>query len=170
MEQFSWKRLGDITLGRPNLGMNTRVEMYRLMQYSMRDILGETYGDEAACRLFKKAGKQSGVAFCTEVLDKSLPLNGFIAQLNAKFLEYGIGIMRVEKLDATNLSLTVTISEDLDCSGLPVTNFTVCDFDEGFFEGIFEVYTGNMYIVREIDCWCTGDRTCRFSINPLPHE
>jgi predicted hydrocarbon binding protein len=170
MEQFSWNRLGDIALGRPNLGMNTRVEMYRLMQYSMRNVLGETYGDDVASSLFKKAGKLSGLAFCYEVLDKSLPVNEFIAQVHAKFLEYSIGILRVEKLDPVRLSLIVTNSEDLDCSGLPVTNSTVCDFDEGFLEGIFEVYTGNEYTVKEIDCWCTGDRTCRFSINRMTHE
>lgn len=157
-------------MGRPNLGMNTRVEMYRLMQYSMRDVLGEAFGDEVACSLFKKAGKQSGVAFCTELLNKNLPLNEFLAQLHGTLLDYSVGILRVEKLDPVQLSLTVTISEDLDCSGLSDTNSTVCDFDEGFLEGIFEVYTGNTYTVREIDCWCTGDRTCRFSINPLIRE
>lgn len=157
-------------MGRPNLGMNTRVEIYRLMQYSMRDILGEAYGDEVACSLFKKAGKRSGVAFCNEVLDKHLPLNEFIAQLHSSLLELSIGLFRVEKMDPSNLSLIVTVSEDLDCSGLSVTDFTVCDFDEGFFEGIFEMYTGIPYTVKEIDCWCTGDRTCRFSINPVTHE
>lgn len=157
-------------MGRPNLGMNTRVEMYRLMQFSMRDILGEAYGDEAADSLFNKAGKRSGVAFCNNVLDKNLPLNEFIAQFHTKLLEFSIGILRVEKLVPAQPSLIITISEDLDCSGLPITGNTVCDFDEGFLEGIFEVYTGNPYTVKEIDCWSTGDRTCRFTINPVNHE
>lgn len=150
--------------------MHTRVEIYRMMQYSMREVLSEAFGNEMACNLFKQAGKQSGVAFCNTMLDKSLPLNEFIAQLHAKLLEYSIGILRVEKQDSMHLSFTVTISEDLDCSGLPVTQVTVCDFDEGFLEGIFEVYTGNTYSVKEIDCWCTGDRTCRFSITPSADE
>jgi predicted hydrocarbon binding protein len=57
------------------------------------------------------------------------------------------------------------VSEDLDCSGLPVYGETVCDFDEGFIAGIFHVYTGKEFIVKEIDCWSTGDRTCRFTVN-----
>ena len=62
------------------------------------------------------------------------------------------------------LAFIVTVSEDLDCSGLPITGETVCDYDEGFIEGIFETYTGKKFQVKEIDCWSTGDRTCRFTI------
>lgn len=50
------------------------------------------------------------------------------------------------------MSFTVTVSEDLDCSGLPITGTTVCDYDEGFLSGILEVYTGKPFQVKEIDC------------------
>ena len=46
---------------------------------------------------------------------------------------------------------------------LPVTNETVCNYDEGFIAGILEAYTGKKYDVREVDCWASGDRVCRFS-------
>ena len=62
-----------------------------------------------------------------------------------------------------SLRFTLTVSEDLDCSGLPVTGETVCVYDEGFIAGILEAYTNRPFEVREIDCWSTGDRTCRFS-------
>ncbi|MGO5051014.1 hypothetical protein ACTQ6A_00640 [Lachnospiraceae bacterium LCP25S3_G4] len=35
----------------------------------------------------------------------------------------------------------LTVGEDLDCSGLPITGETVCNFDEGFLAGILKVYT-----------------------------
>jgi predicted hydrocarbon binding protein len=54
------------------------------------------------------------------------------------------------------------VTEDLDCSGLPVTNETVCDCDEGFIAGILEIYTGSEFDVKEVDCWSKGDRVCRF--------
>ena len=57
------------------------------------------------------------------------------------------------------------MGEDLDCSGLPITGEVVCNYDEGFIAGILHVYTGQVYDVREIDCWATGDRTCRFNCN-----
>ncbi len=37
--QFSWNLLGDIELGRPNLGNSTRFEVYRLMQFCFRDVM-----------------------------------------------------------------------------------------------------------------------------------
>jgi predicted hydrocarbon binding protein len=75
----------------------------------------------------------------------------------------GIGILRVEKADIEKGSLILTVSEDLDCSGLPELDYEVCVFDEGFISGILESFTGKHFRVKEVDCWCTGDRTCRFS-------
>jgi hypothetical protein len=39
---FSWDLLGDIEKGRPNLGNTTRIEVYRLMQFTFRDIIEKT--------------------------------------------------------------------------------------------------------------------------------
>jgi len=166
-EQFSWESLGDVKAGRPNLGMMTRVEVYRLMQYTMRAVLVDEYGDDVTRELLAKAGRLSGAAFCNQMLDTTLPLNTFIARLHELLRELSIGILKVEKIDPINLHITVTISEDLDCSGLPVNGFTVCDYDEGFLAGVFKAYTGKDFEVREIDCWSTGDRTCRFTIKPV---
>lgn len=165
-ELFNWTDLGDIQEGRPNLGMSTRVEVYRLMQYTMRAVLEDEFGDAETRRLLARAGRISGEAFCKNKLDVNLPLNAFIARLHAALEEMCIGVLRVEEIDTENRSLVVTLSEDLDCSGLPVNGYTVCDYDEGFLAGIFKVYTGKEYKVKEIDCWSTGDRTCRFTINP----
>jgi uncharacterized protein len=41
---FSWDLLGDLELGRPNLGNMTRLEVYRLMQFCFRDVLEARYG------------------------------------------------------------------------------------------------------------------------------
>jgi uncharacterized protein len=166
-ELFSWTDLGDIKEGRPNLGMYTRLEVYRLMQYTMRAVLNDEFGDSETRRLLVRAGKLSGEEFCKNILDITLPLNAFIARLHDVLEEMAMGILRVEQIDAENLSLIVTVSEDLDCSGLPVNGYTVCDYDEGFLAGIFKVYTGKDFDVKEIDCWSTGDRTCRFTIHPV---
>ncbi|MFA5848880.1 MAG: V4R domain-containing protein [Bacteroidales bacterium] len=162
---FTWDQLGDVKDGRPNLSMNTRVEVYRLMQFTMRAVLEKEYGNEITKEILIKSGKLAGTEFCKNMLDSSLPLTKFIAQLTEKLLEFSIGILKVEKLNPDTLSFVVTVSEDLDCSGLPVTGYTVCDYDEGFLEGIFNTYTGKNYVVKEVDCWCTGERTCRFAID-----
>ena len=162
---FNWKDIGDIDLGRPNLGQLTTVAVYRLMQYTLKDVLEKEYGTEQANKLFVDAGRIAGVEFCNNILDIKLPFNEFVAQLHEKLIELTIGIMKIEKSDLDKLSFVLTVSEDLDCSGLPITGNTVCDYDEGFIEGIFNTYTGKEFVVKEVDCWSTGDRTCRFTVD-----
>lgn len=86
----------------------------------------------------------------------------FVAELQKKLIDHHIGILRMEEADLDSLNITVSIYEDLDCSGLPMSDETVCDYDEGFLAGILESYTGKELRVKEIDCWATGARVCRF--------
>jgi len=87
----------------------------------------------------------------------------FVANLQKKLLEFKIGVLRMEAFDQDSGEIVLTVGQDLDCSGLPVTDDTVCDYDEGFIAGILELYTGKPYKVREVDCWANGDRVCRFN-------
>jgi predicted hydrocarbon binding protein len=87
----------------------------------------------------------------------------FVTDLQEKLKDYLIGILRIEKADMDSLAFTLTVAEDLDCSGLPVSDETVCEYDEGFIAGILNTYTGKEFIVKEVDCWASGERVCRFS-------
>lgn len=49
--------------------------------------------------------------------------------------------MRIEKFDMNTGEAILTVGEDLDCSGLPFTGETVCNYDEGFLAGILKEYT-----------------------------
>ena len=35
-----------------------------------------------------------------------------------------------------------------------------------FIAGILSSYTGKEYSAVEVDCWATGDRVCRFRVEP----
>lgn len=168
--RFSWTLLGDIGEGRPGLGPATRIEVYRLMQYTFRDILEQKFGTEAADSVFYEAGLLAGKEFYAHALGNPSSLNEFVRNLQQVLSEMGIGILRIEKADPENGSFIMTVSEDLDCSGLPETGFGVCTYDEGFIAGLMESFTGEPFDVQEIDCWCTGDRTCRFSVNRKSRE
>ena len=163
---FDWEDLGNLVEGRPNLGDQTSVLVYRLLQYTFKDVLSKEIGKQKAVELFVKAGLLAGKEFCSHVLDKSLPFEEFVADLKEKLVDLKIGVLRFEQTDKENLKFIVTVSEDLDCSGLPIFGESVCDYDEGFIAGIFEVYAGKPFIANEVDCWATGDRTCRFSVEP----
>jgi uncharacterized protein len=162
--RFEWKDLGNIEQGRPNLGTTTAVAVYRLMEYTLRDVLITKYGVQAANEIIVEAGKLAGSEFCKNMLNTSLDLDNFIADLQQKLKDLNIGILRIESADLENMQFVLTVSEDLDCSGLPLLGETVCDYDEGFIAGILNTYTNKEFDVKEIDCWASGERTCRFLV------
>jgi predicted hydrocarbon binding protein len=162
--EFEWKDLGDIEKGRPNLGATAPVLAYRLLQYTMRDVLVSDFGAETAAAILVKAGRLAGKQFCENMLEKQLGFNEFIAQLQHILKEQAIGILRVEHVDLEKMHFILTVAEDLDCSGLPCTDDVVCQYDEGFIAGILESYTGKSFLAKEIDCWASGDRVCRFDV------
>ena len=165
--RFQWKDLGNIEEGRPNLGNLVNVAVYRLMQYTLRDVLNRNLSIERSSELLREAGKLAGMEFCKNVLDISLPFNQFVAELQEKLQFLKIGILRVEKTDLEKMEFILTVAEDLDCSGLSPADETVCEYDEGFIAGVLGAYTGREFDVREIDCWASGERTCRFKAAAL---
>jgi uncharacterized protein len=164
--KFSWDLIGDITQARPNLGPNTRLEVYRLMQFCMRDVLEEQYGTENTDKIFFKAGYLAGTHFYEHFIPDTQDVSEFINTLQTSLKELSIGILRVEEFEQSTGKLLLTVSEDLDCSGLPELDYEVCVYDEGFVAAILDRFTGKKYSVEEVDCWCTGDRTCRFLAVP----
>lgn len=159
---FSWEKLGDIQEGRGDLGEDVPVLVYRLLEYAMNHVLAQEYGAEQANELFRKAGYLAGSELAKNVLDMTVDVDTFLAQLQKVLKDFRIGILRIESLDEVDGTIVLTVGQDLDCSGLPPTNEVVCNFDEGFLAGILESYTKKPYVVREIDCWASGDRVCRF--------
>jgi len=161
-QSFKWEMLGDIQLGRPNLGSTVELSIYRLMQYTIRDVLIKEVGVEKADKIFYDAGDLSGREFYRNMIRKKENLNEFIDELQMLLKNLKIGILRVESADFEKMELVLTIAEDLDCSGLPVSHEEICTYDEGFIRGLLWEHTGKNFKVKEIDCWCSGDRVCRF--------
>jgi uncharacterized protein len=161
--QFTWDLLGNIAEGRPNLGPNTRIEVYRLLQFCFRDVIEQEWGTENADRIFYNAGKLAGEHFYKNMLKPMDNINDFVKQLQEVLKDLGIGILRIEEADMEKGVFVLTVSEDLDCSGLPELDYEICIYDEGFITALMESFTGKKFKVKEVDCWCTGDRTCRFT-------
>jgi predicted hydrocarbon binding protein len=167
--EFNWDIIGDIDEGRPNLCDKVNLTLYRLMQYTFRDVTEQKLGTEVCNQLFYDAGYIAGKFFFDHYLTehKDLPLNEFVAELQRVMKELGIGILRIERAEPDKGEFTLTVGEDLDCSGLPDIGIEVCNYDEGFISGIFYKYTGQTFKAKEVDCWCSGDRTCRFDVKRI---
>jgi uncharacterized protein len=164
--QFEWSMLGDLKEGRPNLGPMTHVAVYRLMQFTLRDILIREVGVEKADQIFFEAGKKAGREYYEHILTQKKDLNDFFADIQRTMKELNIGIFRVESADHERGSFVVTVEEDLDCSGIPLCSEQICTYDEGFIAGLLLEYSGKDYSVKEVDCWGSGARTCRFTVVP----
>lgn len=160
--KFSWDLLGDIKEGRPNLGEDTKVAVYRLMQFTFRDVIEQKMGSEETDRIFFEAGKLAGKELYNALIIPTNDFNEFVKQLKNLLKDLGIGILRIELSDVANKKFELTVAEDLDCSGLPDLGTEICTYDEGFIASLFECFVGEEFNVKEVDCWCLGDRTCRF--------
>ncbi|MDO4460684.1 MAG: 4-vinyl reductase [Clostridia bacterium] len=148
--------------GRLNLGDTLPVVVYRMLEFSLKEVLRDQLGKDMQVELFRKAGRRAGEYFAQHLLDVTLPVDDFIRELQDKMQEMKIGVLRIEDINEVSGKVILTIAEDADCSGLPVLGETVCNYDEGFLAGILSSYTGKNYDATEIDCWATGDRVCRF--------
>jgi len=163
---FQWESLGDIKHGRGDLGEEMPVIVYRLMQFTLIDALSTDMGLTKANDYFRTAGYLAGTEFAKNVLNLDQEFDAFVSHLQEALKMLKIGILRMEFFNPEDGNIILTVAEDLDCSGLPITNESVCVYDEGFIAGILEAYTGKKYDVRETDCWATGDRVCRFKAEP----
>jgi predicted hydrocarbon binding protein len=117
---FDWSMLGDISEGRPNLGNTMNVTVYRLMQFTLRDVLIRKYGVEETDRTFYEAGEEAGRQLYHNIITKKDNFEDFITELQEVLKDLKIGILRVETADIDRLTFTLTVAEDLDCSGLPM--------------------------------------------------
>lgn len=153
---------------RGNLGAELPVIVYRMLEYSLREELVRRFGRESQIDIFRSAGRMAGEYFAKNFLNMDQPLDQFVGQLQDEMQKLKIGVLRVESVDEASGKIMLTVSEDADCSGLPVLGETVCNYDEGFISGILSLYSGKEYHAVEVDCWATGDRVCRFRAEVEP--
>jgi len=163
---FNWSMLGNLTEGRPNLGSTMDVAVYRLMQFTLRDVIIQEFDTATAERIYYKAGELAGRELFKNLITQKIDFGAFVKELQDLLAALKIGILRVEKSDFAKMEFTLTVAEDLDCSGLPVCNETICTYDEGFISGLLMEFSGKKFAVKEVDCWCSGDRVCRFDVKP----
>lgn len=150
--------------GRDNLGNTLPVAVYRMLEYSLKLELVNRFGKEKQIEIFRSAGRNAGEYFAKHFLNLNQPLDTFVSHLQTTLEQYKIGILRIEHIDEKTGKIILTVSEDADCSGLPVLGETVCNYDEGFISGILSLYSNKHYEAVEVDCWATGNRVCRFHV------
>lgn len=145
----------------------THVVMYRLFQQTLRFVMEKEMGVSKVDRLFRKAGWQAGFHFFKRFCGSPATVQELFRIVEERFREMGIGIFRVEFCDVEELFFSLTVSEDLDCSGYPDTGKAICMYSEGLLQGLLEAFTGCPFKVHEVECWGTGAQMCRFNARVL---
>ena len=126
--------------GRDNLGDTLPVAVYRMLEYSLKLELVNRLGKEKQVEIFRNAGRMTGEYFAKHFLNLNQPLDTFVSHLQSTLELFKIGILRIESIDEESGQIILTVSEDADCSGLPVLGETVCNYDEGFISGILSLF------------------------------
>src|SRR5664279_16999 len=80
---FNWELIGNLEEGRPNLGNQTRLEVYRLMQFSFRDVMEQRLGAAETDRIFYDAGYLAGNQFYSHVIGQPADMDDFVKRLQA---------------------------------------------------------------------------------------
>lgn len=164
---FDWRLIGNIGKGRPNLGATIDIGIYRLMQTTLREAMTRRHGPEAASALFMDAGEQAGRELFRRMVVSRGSFDEFMKECHELLWNLKIGVLKVEEADLENMRFTISVTEDLDCSGLPECDQSLCSFDGGLLKGLLGEHTGTTFRVEEVNCWGLGDRLCRFELRPV---
>ena len=162
-KHFIWYNLGKIKEARGELGEEMPIFIYRLMQYTILDVLSKTYGIKQANKFVRQAGHLAGTEFAENALYLAADFYKFIDNLKKILLDLKIGIFNLETYNQHTGEIIFTISQDLDYSGMSISDEKACVYNEGFIAGILETYTGKNYYIQKINCQENGMRICRFS-------
>ncbi len=163
-KRFEWGDLGNIEQGRPTLGSWTNVSAYRLLYFTLRQVLNSQLGKEKSREIFVAAGKLAGQEVFLNLVGEVTDFSDLMIKVDTIFNDLKVGIFKVEEADEKKMRFLLTISEDLDCSGVSVDGETKCAWDEGLIAGLLSSFLKVMPTVKEIDCWATGAGICRFEV------
>ncbi len=154
--------IGDPAAGRPTLGANAPVAMFRaLRMVGMMEGLNALIGD--ASTLVYAAGKGVGKELGQAILEKTGGnVDAFVAATAAEVKNLGVGIMKVTHADLDNGLLEIKVDECITCSGAPVIGKRVCHFEAGFVSGVLEPLVQKQVNVVETACNCMGEDGCVF--------
>ena len=135
---FSWDGLGDIKEGRGSLGEEMPVLVYRLMQYTMMDVMSREMGEEKANEFFRAAGFLAGTEFARNALDLKQDFSEFAASLQKALADLKVGILRIESFDPDTGNMVICVNERIDCGGIPASDKNFIVYDEGFISGVLD--------------------------------
>ncbi len=137
---------------RNELGTNINLVYMRLFRLALRD----TYGSKLSSSLLYEAGRHTAINNF-----KFNSINDVVNSLN----DLSIGVMKITYNDGERIIFEE--DECAVCSGMPVTNESLCSFEAGFLAGALSCIMNKDVVVEETKCWGLGDQICQFEASIL---
>lgn len=142
--QFAWGRMGDVDEGRPTLGEDCPVLVYRLMEQTLIDTLTTQVGVERTQEHLYAAGHMSGYELAMNRLVLEAPHGDFFDNLSDVLKELGMGLLTVKEYKPDTQEIKMNYANLLDCGvGNRATSLNY--YNRGMLAGIMEAYTAKSY-------------------------
>ena len=157
--EFNWDIIGDLQEGRPNLGGQVNLILYRVMQYTFHEIAVKQFGNDESNRLFYEAGNIAGRFFFDNFLvkDKDLPLDSFLEKLRAVLDENCIRFLRIDSVNEAAGEFAISVAAGFEGDALDAIKLADCDYDNGFVEGVLFKYAGKDFKAKGVNTRAVQD-------------
>jgi len=119
----------------------------------------QRYGTQEADESFT-IGQLAGMHFYEHLIGDVEDINGLFQRIQEVLKDLQIGIFRW-RMQIPRKGFCGHCFEDIDCSGLPELDYEICSMIR-FLAALFERFFEMRFQGKEIDCWCSGDRTMSF--------
>jgi len=136
-------------------GDSFKEQLFYIFRYGM-----EAYGIDPK-PILKKLGTDIGARIGTEL--KSHDCEGILEELSVFWNQHKLGQMTLLKGDQTAISVT----NCYHCGKMPNGGKTLCSMDEGIIEGVISSKLKYNCRVREIECYGTGHKNCKFVVDEI---
>lgn len=128
----------------------------------VHDELSELLGPDVASRVIYNCGLRSGRNIVEDMNIHFRDLKTLCNTLPELWLQMGMGIFTIEKLNSNKLVLKCIESNEAVALGFTQRNS--CDLTSGYLAGMLSTIFGKEYECREKKCLSKGDSYCLFEL------
>ncbi len=125
--------------------------------------LSELLGAEVASNIIYNCGLRSGKNIVNDMGIKFPDLKTLCNTLPELWLQMGMGVFSIEKLNSEELLMKCEESNEAIALGL--TGRKSCDLTSGYLAGMISTIFGKEYKCEEKDCLSKGDPYCVFEVS-----
>ncbi len=128
----------------------------------VHDELSEILGPETASKIIYNCGVRSGKNIVIDMNIEFPDLDALSNTLPELWLQMGIGVFHIEKLDEDHVK--IVCEESNEAIALGYTETKSCNLTCGYLAGMISTLLDKKFKCSEDSCTCAGDPQCVFDL------